>query len=95
LSATSTAALTHAFDAVGALLSTAYGYDDEQPIAPDDIEWATTRAGALQSSKKATSPSPNNTATTAPTSPAQEPCTATTYGFLVVNPYDMQRSMRQ
>jgi hypothetical protein len=33
--------------AVSALLATTYGYDGERRINPDEIEWATTRAGAL------------------------------------------------
>jgi hypothetical protein len=34
-------------DAVSALLATAYGYNAERHIDPDDIGWATTHGGAL------------------------------------------------
>jgi hypothetical protein len=37
----------HVLDAVSALLATAYGYDGERRIDPDEIEWAITHGGTL------------------------------------------------
>ncbi len=37
----------HVLDAVSALLATAYRYDGEQRITPDDMSWASTHGGRL------------------------------------------------